>query len=178
LSSNENPKAIELLEKYREKIVLSYVCLNPNGIKIIKENIEKLDDTCYQMLLFNINGIDILERKLEKESTIPTTFNWSNLSLNPNAIELLEKYPEKINLYNLCTNPNGINILERNKEIINKDKIAYKYLSKNPNIFIYDYDRMRTNMKEISEKLLEKYLSPKNILCFTKFYDKEYQKYM
>ena len=54
--------------------------------------------------------------------------NWDYLSLNPNAIHLLEKYPDKINWYNLSLNPNAIHLLEKNQ-----DKIDWEFLSANPN---------------------------------------------
>src|SRR5437588_230151 len=40
--------------------------------------------------------------------------NWNCLSLNPNAIHLLEKNQEKINWVWLSLNPNAIDLLEKN----------------------------------------------------------------
>jgi hypothetical protein len=39
--------------------------------------------------------------------------NWNNLSLNPNAIRLLERNMDKINWNNFSLNPNAIRLLER-----------------------------------------------------------------
>jgi hypothetical protein len=53
--------------------------------------------------------------------------NWSNLSLNPNAIDLLQANPHMINWKKLSANPNAITLLEHNK-----DKIDWEMLSENP----------------------------------------------
>ena len=60
--------------------------------------------------------------------------NWSSLSFNPNAIQLLEQNLDKVCWRPLSSNPNAIHILEQNL-----DKVHWGWLSKNPNIFTYDY---------------------------------------
>jgi uncharacterized protein YlzI (FlbEa/FlbD family) len=57
--------------------------------------------------------------------------NWQNLSLNPNAIDLLRENPHRIHWQNLSLNPNAIDLLRENP-----DRIDWDYLSRNPNIFI------------------------------------------
>ena len=42
-----------------------------------------------------------------------------NLSLNPNAIQLLEQNPDKIVWSELSLNPNAIHLLEKNQDKIN-----------------------------------------------------------
>ena len=64
--------------------------------------------------------------------------NWSQLSKNPNAIDLLIKYPKRINWKNLSLNPNAIELLEKNQ-----DKINWCNISKNPSIFQLDYKAMK-----------------------------------
>ena len=54
--------------------------------------------------------------------------DWSYLSANPNAIELLEANQDKINWSWLSKNPNAIELLKQNQ-----DKIDWPWLSKNPN---------------------------------------------
>ncbi len=54
--------------------------------------------------------------------------HWHGLSLNPNAISLLEQNPEKIVWSLLTENPNAMSLLEKNPE-----KIVWCYLSENPN---------------------------------------------
>ena len=69
----------------------------------------------------NPNALDLLEKNQNK-------INWYNLSLNPNAIEFLKKNANKINLFSLALiiNPDSIKILQENP-----DKINLKLLSKN-----------------------------------------------
>lgn len=54
--------------------------------------------------------------------------NWSSLSKNPNAIELLQQNQDKIDWCILSENPNSIHLLERNL-----DKINWSLLSLNVN---------------------------------------------
>jgi hypothetical protein len=57
--------------------------------------------------------------------------NCLSLSLNPNAIHILEQNMNKVNWYLLSRNPNAIYLLEQNI-----DKIDWINLSKNPNTII------------------------------------------
>jgi len=58
--------------------------------------------------------------------------DWSFLSLNTNAISLLEKNQDKIDWSYLSENPNAINLLEKNKDKINWESTSrlnvYNYL--------------------------------------------------
>lgn len=72
-------------------------------------------------LSLNPNALSLLEKNLKK-------IHWSNLSSNPNALFLLEKNMEKIDWSKLSANPNAIYLLERHPE-----KIDWKMLSSNPN---------------------------------------------
>ena len=54
--------------------------------------------------------------------------NWSYLSRNPHALNLLEANPDKIDWEMLSTNPSAIHLLEANP-----DKIDLWWLSYNPN---------------------------------------------
>jgi hypothetical protein len=61
---------------------------------------------------------------------------WSYLSINPNAIELLEK---------------------------NMDKINWCNISINPSIFQLDYDAMRKNNEKIYEELIKEVMKPSRV---------------
>ena len=63
------------------------------------------------MLSVNPNAISLLEQN-------PDKINWNLLSLNPNAISLLEQNPDKINWFILSLNHNAIKILETNFKIM------------------------------------------------------------
>ena len=54
----------------------------------------------------------------------PNKIFWFHLSVNPNAIELLEANPYKINWYYLSGNPNAIELLKANP-----NKIDWSILS-------------------------------------------------
>ena len=64
--------------------------------------------------------------------------SWAFLSINPNAIELLKE---------------------------NQNKIDWFQFSKNPNIFTYDYEKMKEKMKNsgIVEELMSVIFHPKNM---------------
>ena len=58
-------------------------------------------------ITINENAINLLENNQEK-------INWNYLSKNPNAIHLLEKNIDKINWSVLSYNKNAIHLLENN----------------------------------------------------------------
>ncbi len=88
-------------------------------------------------LSMNPNAIHLLENNVEY-------IDWKYLSMNPNAIPLLEANPDKINWYWLSLNPNAMHLLENNIECIN-----WSALSDNPAIFTYDYELIRkTNFEK------------------------------
>ena len=115
--------------------------------------------------------------------------NWSILSLNKNAIELLE---DKINWYCLSLNKNGIKILKENQNNIywyilsknknaikllekNQDKINWNWLIENPSIFKLDYKQMVKNFKQIAEEILEKVYNPDRIKRLSLIYNFKFQ---
>ena len=75
---------------------------------------------------------------------------WEILSLNPNAIHLLEKNMDKIDWNELSHNPSAIHLLEQNI-----DKIYWFNLSSNPNIFEIDKKQLKIDITE-KHKLLIK----------------------
>jgi hypothetical protein len=104
---------------------------------------------------------DILEKIVEQYKTIfkikyklkdwipPEKLDWENLSLNPNAIEMLKENPDKIEWGYLASNPNAIDLLKANL-----DKIEWGYLSENPSaIELLEEKINREN--EMSKEYLE-----------------------
>ena len=84
--------------------------------------------------------------------------DWDMLSLNKNAIHLLEKNPDKINWLILSLNPNAMHLLEQNP-----DKINWAHLSGNPAIFKLDYKKMRENNQEMYEDLIKEVMKPSRV---------------
>ena len=77
----------------------------------------KLLDWINKILLsLNSNAIHLLEDNNDK-------INWYYLSMNKNAYNILEGNIEKIDWYNLSrnTNPKIIKFLEKHQEVINKE---------------------------------------------------------
>ena len=111
------------------------------------------DDLDWDVLSLNPNAIPILEKNLDK-------VNWSNLSSNPNAIPILKKNLDKVHWSNLSSNPNANPILEKNL-----DKVNQSNLSSNPNIFTYDYHAMKYIMFRggIKEDLMKDRFHPMNL---------------
>jgi hypothetical protein len=79
------------------------------------------------------------------------------LSLNPNAIQLLEENIEKVNWDKLSENLNAIHLLEKNQ-----DKINWKLFSRSPSIFqkIINYKFIKERMDVIREQLMMKCMHP------------------
>ncbi len=66
----------------------------------------------------------------------------------------------KIDWYSLSRNTNAIELLKENK-----NKINWNCFSKNPNIFTYNYIKIKENMKNsgIAEELMAFIFNPKNM---------------
>jgi len=73
-------------------------------------------------------------------------------------IHIFEQYPEKMKLSNLSHNPNAIQLLEKTP-----DKINWHHLSQNPAIFTYDYDAMRESHKDLKQELMQSAWHPSRI---------------
>src|SRR6056300_158088 len=138
-------------------------------ISVFEENIAKSPKS----IAYKING-PITNLPKEIRSTIldkfaeilPTKYvlldwidenklNWNMLSLNPNAIDLLEEHYDNIDWENLSQNPNAIKILKERIKYeqtlydsgelytLNEDKIDWVSLSKNPNAIKLLKDRIK-----------------------------------
>ena len=58
--------------------------------------------------------------------------------------------------WNLSMNPNAIHLLENQKNLF------WRSLSMNPSIFEYDYEAMRLRMKPVAEELMANRFHPRN----------------
>ena len=114
--------------------------------------------------------------------------NWSYLSSNPCAIQLLKEYPLQIDLSRLSRNPcaEAIALLKEYPLKIdwsqlslnptaealallkeNPLKIYWIQLSYNPSIFTYDYEKMRENCLLFKEDLMKERFHPRNLYKFS-----------
>jgi len=153
-----NKNAVELV-KNNLHMVRKYwgsICALPHLIDIIEQNMDKID---WGRLSINYNAIHILEKNIGK-------IDRGNLRLNKNGFQLLLKlhevfgdnhythyhkniifdyfdYCEKNNMtFNLIYLLSEYGYTEKHMEFLKHNNNYYK-LSRNPNIFEYDYKRMR-----------------------------------
>jgi hypothetical protein len=122
---------------------MSKICKNPNVISFINRDDPDILfglSVDWSSLSQNPDAIDILKANKDK-------IDWSNLSKNPSAIDILEANKDKIDWSNLSKNPNAIALLEANK-----DKIDWSNLSKNPNAI----DLLKANKEKIDWSKLSK----------------------
>jgi hypothetical protein len=111
-----------------------YIRIDKNGglNSHINETINVLIED-WKVLSLDENAIDILENNIDK-------IEWKELSANKNAIHILEKNIDKINWSELSGNINAINMLEANW-----DKIDWVELSGNINAI----NMLEANMDKI-----------------------------
>ena len=72
---------------------------------------------------FYTQSIDKIITGWKKSGCMPSKIDYGYLSLNENAIPILEKNLDKVNWYMLSDNRNAIHILEQNL-----DKVYWSYL--------------------------------------------------
>ena len=108
-----------------------YCNVNTNN-SIYTNKIYKLKDFIdpnklnFKFLLINPLAIDFIQERFEK---VLSSFQWSQLSKNPNAIPILEKHTEKIDWDNLSGNENGIWLLQKYIEgkIVKREKNVCRF---------------------------------------------------
>ena len=122
---SSNSCAIKLLLEYPHKINWSFFSKN-NEPEAIELLYNNIDKIDWFYLSLNTNAIDLIEQELI-QNPINHKLNWDNLSANPAAIHILENNINKINWNNLSRNTEAIHILEQNPH-----KINWAELSGNP----------------------------------------------
>jgi hypothetical protein len=143
LSQNPAPAAVEWLQEHPKYIDWHGLSRNPHAMHILKRHPDRID--------------------------------WYHMSVNPAALDLLEQHPDKIDLYMLSENPgvmpqpkkHGVNLVEMNPEkIVDWNQDQWEALSKHPDIFVYDYDAMRTTKAPLHEELVRVLFHPDNLHMF------------
>jgi len=157
-----NMNAVELVKNnlHMVKKYWNCICSKYYFIDIIEQNMNKID---WDSLSANYNAIHILEKNMEK-------IDIENLCYNKNGFQLLlrlnhvfdndEDYDKNIvfEYFDYCEKNNkSFNLIkllsihgytEKHMEFL-KNNNHYKSLSKNPNIFEYDYKRMRETRQSL-----------------------------
>ena len=166
------------MEQNLDKIDWNYLCENkcPRAVRLIEKNLGKLKiaDWAYNISR-NPYAIHLIEPNLDKitqDSGWGGSWGWCHISLNPNAISLLEKYPDKIEWDMLSENPNAIHLLEKNK-----DKINWYNFSANPSIFKIDYEQLYRRIEPLYEELMQKCSHPSRVKHYLEKYGSSHDLY-
>jgi len=157
-----NKNAVDLVKNNFHMVEKNwcYACCYPHLIDIIEQHMDKID---WNELSENYNAIHILEKNLDK-------INMYNLRRNKNGFQLLLQlnhvfddgniynknivfeyfdYCEKNNLpFTLIRLLSKYGYTEKHMEFLQYNN-NYVFLSRNPNIFEYDYKRMRETRQSL-----------------------------
>ena len=94
------------------------------------------------------------------------------MSLNKNAINILQNNLDKINWPNLSINENAIGILRDNLDNVNWDMVSQ---NKNISSFLLDYNLMKTNMHSFLKELVAYVFNPTRLLKLCELYNIEFE---
>ena len=112
--------------------------------------------------MLNDSSVNINPRFLKLRKWIPIDkVDWDELSINPNAIHIIENNLDKVKWPWLSRNPNAMHIIEKNL-----DKVNWYWFSMNPNIFEYDYKKIKNtlyNSNGFIEELMKNRFHPSNM---------------
>ena len=111
----------------------------------------------WDFLSLNTNAIFLIEENLDK-------INWKLLSLNPNAVHILARNKEMIDWNGLCLNHNAIPLLEANK-----DKINWEALCRNKSPDIVDF--LDDNLEKLNLDVLMYTCHPNCIKIIEKYWN-------
>lgn len=140
LCSNKSPEVLHILQKNIEKVCWSNICKNESDWinALLENNIDKLTKDDFYNLSMNPAAIRVIEQIIERTTeTSIDQVNWTALSMNENAIHLLDKYNYKIDFLALQWNPNKniINFFDKYHFCVNYDvakcPTMIPYLKKN-----------------------------------------------
>jgi len=158
-----NKNAVELVKNNLHMVNnhWMFICGQPHLIDIIEQNIDKID---WWLLSKNYNAIHILEKNVDKIDITTLRHNKNGFKLllqldhdfdddyyNYDKIIVFEyfDYCEKNNIrFNLTKSLSKYGYTVKHMEFL-KHSHYYPYLSMNPNIFEYDYKRMRETRQSL-----------------------------
>jgi len=126
------PHLMDIIEQNMKKINRNTLSSNYNAIHILEQNVEKID---IYFLIYNKNGFQLL---LRLNHVFDDCINYDK-----NIVFDYFDYCEKNNIpFDLIKQLSEHGYTEKHMEFL-KHTNRYGYLSANPNIFEYDYKRMR-----------------------------------
>jgi len=157
-----NKNAVEIVKNNLHMIdkFWKYICIQPHLIDIIGQNMNKID---WNTLSSNYNAIRILEKNMDKIDIEKLCYNKNGFQLllrlnhvfdddnyyNEKIVLEYFDYCEKYNIpFNLIEHLSKYGYAEKHMEFL-KHNNDHWYLSMNPNIFEYDYKRMRETRRSL-----------------------------
>ena len=160
ISQNPCELAVELMEKYPEKINNNMLSKNSGAGKLIRKT-ENLDKLNFRWLSQNASdeALDILESNIDKIEWTKFSFN-----SNPRAVRLLMKYPQNIDWDVFCSNtcPLATPIFEANIDKLywyaicgNPCDSTFKMLLRYPSKI--NISALSTNTHKDAAKILEQF---------------------
>jgi hypothetical protein len=132
------PHLIDIIEKNMDNIIWSILTYNDNTIHILEQHMDKI---CIYHLGWNKNGFNLL-------ITMSHVFR-NDRTYHKNIVFDYFDYCEKNNIqFNLIKHLSEIGYTEKHMEFL-KHNNDYWLLSMNPNIFEYNYKRMRETRQSL-----------------------------
>jgi hypothetical protein len=159
----------------------NFISKNCNNIFFLENNIENIN---WKYLMFNSYAIQFIKKYLDKIINDYEIF--LNLFYNEKIMDLLndENCKNKlismidINCWSiLCINPNAISFIKENIHICIYYELEFTmyFLSKNPNIFMIDYNKIKNTFQPLFEDLMKKCFHPQNICKYHNKYSYPYE---
>lgn len=133
-----------------------------NENKIITIN-KSTDELLLSKLLQTTDKIKFIKRNLSKFRK----GDYRNLFKNPNMSSIIKEYMysltsiEVVELQYLCENINMIDVIEHNLDRMSNNEI--NIIICNPNIFTYQYNKIKHIKENINKAIIEEMYSPKRI---------------
>ena len=160
---SRNPDAISLLERFPEKICWDTIVCNPNAIHLIRNNASKINEIGWEILERSGFATDFFnefpEKKVSLSSTEVRSQEIENLLYNETEPVFPDDFPfEEMDWDEISLRSKNMELLRKNKQ-----RLDWHYISTNPNIYCYDYRRMKQNMDEWREELMMKALHPSRV---------------
>lgn len=150
LSSNESPKAVELLCTMPSKIHWRNLLENkaPEAIRLLEQNPDKID---WRIFSENPAAIDLLLRNFEK-------IDWAGFSRNSAAIDILRQHTDKIHWTNLSAN-SGIFMV--NPQLLHQYRVTRKELRG----FAWTHPRQYLILKRFVDRISEAAYNTEYMWC-------------
>lgn len=96
---------LDRLDDYFWEALCNNIEYNLNAIRLIDNNIQLIDEYCFHTLVFSSHAVQIIEKNIERLDD----HMWYYLCRNPNAVHLIEKHIDNLHpacWVILCNNPN------------------------------------------------------------------------